>query len=507
MANETKGAITLAQQSGVSFIGNISKRFLAFLFLVAITHLVAPSIYGVFVLAVSIIKLLRGIASLRLQRSLDYFIPMYLADGEYGKAQATIFAAVKIGLGFSALWALLLWASASLIGAFFGKPDLAAVLPLMGMALVFGTANDLLFGMFNSIKRLEYRTFTKGFSQPGLKLITTTVLILIGFGLTGLVLGYILSLGLTMVIGLILLMRVDWIRKTKPTRISMRRLISYSLPLAFAGIIYATLGQIDFFVIGFYLPSKHVGFYRVGFLFASNVLVVIGSMKPIFKPMVAEVIDDSDLVLDRYRLATRWITLFTVPISVTIILIPGVYLALFFSRTYLPATTAVSILVVGYLVNSSFGPEGMLIEGLGHTRLTLLNTILIISTNLALDIILVPRLGIVGAAIGTAIGLSVGGFAGLAELYYLRGLHPLSISLAKIWIAGLIGGAIGYAFNIGSDFPQIWRALLVPIAVCSVYYISLLLTEAFTKDDEVIAHQIDETIGRGVMGVLIRDHQ
>lgn len=506
MAESADGTNTLAQQSSVSFLGNVSERVLSFLFLIVVTHLVAPSIYGLFTLGVTIVTFSKGIASLRLNRALDYFIPMYVADGEHGKARATLSSATRIGLLSAAIGTVLLIGSADLLGGFFGKPELAAVLPLLSVALLAGTANDLLFGVFNSVKRLEYRTLTKGLIRPGTKLVVTAVLIWAGFELVGLVVGYVVSFVLTAIAGVLLLTRIDWIRDGEQASVSNRRLVSYSLPLAFAGVIYATIGQVDFLVIGFYLPSDQLGFYRVGFLFASNVLIIISSMKPIFKPMVAEATGQRNLVLNRYKLATRWITLFTLPISITVALVPDVYLELFFSSAYLPAATAVAILVVGYLVNASFGLEGMVLEGLGYTRLTLLNTVLILGTNLVLDFLLVPRLGIVGAAIGTAAGITVGGLAGLVELYYLRGLHPASVSLGKIWIAGLTGGLAGYGVVTFLSAPGLLLAVLVPTTVCITYYGGLLVAGAFTEDDEDIARAVDAKIGRAVLSRLLRSH-
>lgn len=504
MDNTTEGALILAKQSSLSFVGNIAENALKFSFLVVVTHLLSPASYGIFALGLSISMFLRGIVGLRLNRALDYFLPMYLAEGKTGQAKGTLLTAIKISVLTASIGAVLLAGVSGTVSRWFGMPALRGPLVVLSFVLVADMINDILFGTFNSIKRMDYRAITKGLIRPATQLFVSVGLIFIGFDVAGLVWGYATATIVTVLVGsVILISQVDWIHTGRINDISRDQLLQYSLPLAIAGVVYATIGQIDFFVIGFFLSADDVGHYRVAYLFAGNMLIIIGSFKPIFKPMVAESMSDTLLLRRRYRLATRWTMLFTIPIGVTILLAPGVYVTLFFSETYGPAQVATMVLVVGYLVNISFGLEGMVLEGLGYTRLTLLNTILTITANSVLDLLLVPRFGIEGAAIGTGLALIVGSLAGLIELIFIRGIHPYSLAFGKIVIAGSAAAGGGFAAIVILEMPPILTAITIPVIVGGTYYLSLIISNPFTEDDNKVAQQVDGFLGIDIVQRLI----
>lgn len=81
------GVFTLARQGGITFAGNVLGRGLGFAFVAVATRLVTPSEYGVFTLGLSIVLFVQGFASLNIYRSVDYFVPQFLSDSNYGQAK------------------------------------------------------------------------------------------------------------------------------------------------------------------------------------------------------------------------------------------------------------------------------------------------------------------------------------------------------------------------------------------------------------------------------------
>lgn len=495
MSDDRDGTFTLAKQGGITFVGNVLNRGLGFLFIVAITRLVEPETFGAFTLGLAVISFALGFSNLNLHRSIDFFVPGFLADREYGKAKGALLNASLFGLGGSVFGAVLIAISASWLSTIFQEPTLAYILPLLSVALPLATTNRILLASFNSIKKLKYRVYTRNVLQPGGRVLLTTLFLIGGMGITGLVLGHLLALLLAAIGGILLLvLNTPWIREARIDSVSRRSLLSYSLPLMFAGVIYAMVGQIDFFALGYFRPSADVGIYKVSYLLAGNILIVLRAITPVFKPMISEKKDELSVLQSRYRLATRWTALFTIPPALTLILAPQTYLSLLFTPEYALASSSVVVLVGGYLLHTSVGPEGMMLEGLGYTRLTLLNTVLLITTNSVLDVLFIPRLGIVGAAIGTAVATGVAVVAGVVEIYYLVGIHPFTKKLGKIWIAGVPAIVTGLIFTSVLNSSLV-LALLLPLGVGVVYLTSLILTESFTDDDVEIAAKVDERLG------------
>ena len=504
MADETDGGIlTLATQGSITFVGNILGKALSFIFIAVATRLVSPSEYGIFTLGLSIVLFVQGFASLNIYRSVDFFIPQFLINSEYGKAKKTLQNAFVIGVSTSVIGAIILFFSKDRLATLFNEPAIAAVLPLFLLLIPLQTVFRLLMVSFNSIKKMKYRVAVKNIFNPLVRTLGAIVLVSIGARVMGLIGGYLIGITLAILSGFAFLFyEVDWLRDTKAAPISTRSLVSYSLPLMFAGVIYSIVGQIDYFVIGYFLGSASVGQYRVAYLLSANLLIVLSAMTPIFKPMVAESKSDTARLERHYQLATRWVTMFTLPIAIMLILAPEVYLSILFTEQYAVAGAAVVALTFGYLFNASFGPEGMILEGLGRTRLTLFNTIVLVSVNGLLDVFLVPQFGILGAAIATGTALTVAGFAGVLEIYILRSVIPFSSSLARIWLAGIPAAGCGL-FLVSLSLKDIYIFPLLPTLIAVIYLVGLRLVGGFTQVEQDIAAQIDTRIGMTLMTRLV----
>lgn len=508
MADETDdGIFTLAVQGSITFLGNISGKVLGFIFVAVATRLVTPSEYGIFTLGLSIVMFVQGFASVNIYRSVDYFVPQFLSDSEYGKAKKTLQNVLIIGTVTSILGSIVLLLTKERLATLFNEPAIAAVLPMFLFLIPLQTIFQLLIASFNSIKKMKYRAVMKDIIDPLTRILGAVVLVSMGVGLFGLIGGYLIGLTLAVICGTaFLIYEIDWLRNTKTTTISSRSLISYSLPLVLAGVIYSIVGQIDYFAIGYFLGSAPVGQYRVAYLLAVNLVIVLAAFTPVFKPMVAESKSDTELLERNYQLATRWVTMFTLPAAITLILAPKVYLSILFTSQYSVGSAAVVALTIGYLFNASFGPEGMVLEGLGHTRLTLFNTVVLVGVNGILDILLVPQFGILGAGIATGMALTVAGFVGVLEIYFLHSVMPFSMNLVSIWLASLPAVVLGYLF-ISLNLRDIFVFLLLPLLVSGIYFFGLRLTGGFTEVERDIAARIDARLGITLVTLLVSDER
>jgi len=501
--SDDSGAEVMAKQGSITFLGNIGNKILGFVFLAIVTRLVSPSTFGVYSLGLSIILFVKGFSNLNLHRSVDYFVPQYLSGSEYGKAKSTVLFVIVIGLLSTTVAAVLVVAGRRVLAEIFSEPLLIDILPLLCLVLPISAVFSSVNVLFNSIKQLKYTVYTQKLALPISKLVITVCFIYSGFSLFGLVGGYVFSFVVATVIGSVLALRnVDWVLGTDRRSVARKDILSYSLPLAFVGVIYATVGQIDYFVIGYFTVAESVGRYRVAFALSGNLLIFISSLTPIFKPMIVEKKHDIAVLRSRYQLATRWIVIATLPAAITLAVAPKAYILTLFTREYTTASTVVIVLSVGYLINALAGPEGMFIEGLGHSKLTLLNTIFLITTNSILDILLVPRIGIVGAGIGTAGAYTVTVLLGVGEIYYLKGIHPFSKNLFKALIAGVPAVTIGTVFSYHISNSQI-IAIVLPVIILTSYLLSLVLLKGFTNEDRNVTNKIDAKLGYPLFAWLL----
>ena len=481
---------TMAAQGGVTFIGELIKKGFGFIVVAAITRLVSPGVYGLFVLATAVLHLAQVFASAGLHRAIDYFVPQYLRRDAPGAARGVTVQVFTLLLVTSTVTSVVMYASATRLAALFNEPGLATALRLLAIALPMLAVFNGLMASYGGIKQLKYRVYVRDITRPTIRLIATVGLLLAGFGLIGVVGGYIVGLAVAIALGIVLLARQDVLRGSTLSFTPTSEILRYGMPLALAGVIYVVMGQVDYFIVGYFLASDDVGIYRIGYMLAANLLIFFSSLAPVFKPLIAEARRDRGAVLARYQTATRWVLGLSLPVAAILGLGADAYLALVFTPQYTAASGVVVALLCGYLVSvTAGGPDGALLQGLGYSKFVFLNTGLLLVANVVFSATLVPRYGIIGAGIGTALALTVSGAAALTEVYLMRKIHPFTPALGRVvlaWIPALAAG--GIVVTILSS--PVAVAVALPVVVLAVYVAAGKLFGVLTPRDLEIADAI-----------------
>ncbi len=497
MTEHDEGVSTLAKQGSITFAGNVINGVLGYVIVMVITRFVSPSVYGLWVLATSVILFMQVFANLGLPLAIDYFVPQYLEDDEPGKAKGVIVQVTTTVLVTSSLVALAIAYTSAEIAAFFQEPPLEFALLLLAVTVPMLAIYNILLTSFYSIKKLQYRVIMRDLVRPIVRFTVTTGLLLIGFGLIGLVVGYVVGLFIAITIGAMIFTYKAWeVMSATLEPVSNWPLFKYSVPLAMTSVVFVLMGHVDYFVLGFFLDSDDVGIYRVGYMLGSGLMIIFNSLSPVFKPLIAETRDDRDLVEERFRVAARWIAGITFPFAIIISLGAGSFLAVLYTPQYAEASGVVALLAMAFLFNVTFGgPDGSLLQGMGYSRIVFVNTAVLFGTNFGISVLLVPLYGINGAAIGSASALFLVGALTLAELYYLDRIHPFTRDFGKVILAGVPAAVAG--------IPVVWFletdlfvVVVLPIVVLSVYIITLINTDSFTEKDAQIAAELGPDIAK-----------
>jgi O-antigen/teichoic acid export membrane protein len=109
--------------------------------------------------------------------------------------------------------------------------------------------------------------------------------------------------------------------------------------------------------------------------------------------------------------------------------------------------------------------------------------------NIGLGFLLVPKYGIVGAAIATAVTMSINGLLGLMEIYYLYKMQPFSLDTIKYLSIGAVTGLAFYGINSWLNFSSVLGLLVLITLMIAVYIAGFFLTNSLDEVDL-------ETIGR-----------
>ncbi|MBK7964582.1 MAG: polysaccharide biosynthesis C-terminal domain-containing protein [Bacteroidetes bacterium] len=218
-------------------------------------------------------------------------------------------------------------------------------------------------------------------------------------------------------------------------------MVTESLPMMITGSIFFILNWIDNLVIGVYRTEIEVGLYDTAFKIASASAIILMAINAIQGPTFAEYHSKNDISKLRNSIFTSTKMLFyaTLPFTLLICIFPEWILS-FFGNDFKQASTALIILSIGNFFSSITGSVGILLQMTGHQKPY--NNIILCAaiTSIILNIILVPRIGITGAAIASAIAKIIQNLAGSIYVYkkfgflsiYLPGISRNNKSTSKI---------------------------------------------------------------------------
>jgi len=207
-----------------------------------------------------------------------------------------------------------------------------------------------------------------------------------------------------------------------------------ALPLALLAGTHMINQHTDILMLGLFRSAEDVGIYRV--VVQGSVLVVFGlqAVNMVVAPQFARLhsLGDRASLQRLATLSSRASLAVALPVALAFIFFGDGILGWVFGPAFAAGHTALAILALGQLVNSSLGFAGILLTMSGHERDTARGIAIASGCNIVLNLILIPPFGINGAA--TATGSTVLIWNVLLWQYAWRRLRIDSSGARKITI-------------------------------------------------------------------------
>lgn len=189
-------------------------------------------------------------------------------------------------------------------------------------------------------------------------------------------------------------------------QIDFKSVLKVGVPLLISGSLFLVISWTDTLMIGYYKSSTDVGIYRIAFKVATLITFIQFAVNSIAAPTIASLYAEDDLTALRKYIKYIGVinAAFAIPITLFIIVFSEPLLNLF-GAEYTSGTVLLPILAVGQLVNALAGPVMYILNMTGKEKLSQRIMIWMTGLNIILNVVLIPRYGIVGAAIATTISM------------------------------------------------------------------------------------------------------
>lgn len=491
----------ILREASIGLMGTVLASFLNYTLLAILTRNLVQEDYGTFALAQSILNVTLTIVLFGTPKALARFVPFYNAVGEQGKTKTLIRSIFTIVFLLSVMVSTALLVGAPYLAHLFATTsNLSSALRIISLCIPFLSIIHLVSFTFIGFKELKYRTYLLQITWPVLQILLAVLIFSKGNGLQGWLNMYVISTLGTGMLAIWFFWRriVLQLRQVPSELLSLREVFSYSWPLSINMMVLTFAGQIDMIVLGMFRPTEEVGIFRNYLLLLVILAVVRSSLGLIYKPIISEMIsrDRPDELQEVYARLSKWMSLVNTLGFCLITLFGSRIIAVLFGESYVVTPMAIPILAFGTFVNTATGPTGITLESFGNTKFVMLNSVVLTVTNLVLDFLLVPRYGVLGAAMGASCALVVVTAIALIENYALHGLQPFTRSHL-----GAIGAGFGSAilvYLVMSLLPATYWALGLEIALLvAVYGVGLVLFRSLDETDY-------QLLGRVVSRLLSR---
>ncbi|MFH1996316.1 MAG: flippase [Candidatus Omnitrophota bacterium] len=465
-----RGTLYLMAAQGVFLLSNYCIHFW-------LGRTLSPALYGVCGVIFSFLFILR----IPLESGMGKAVSKYTAEGKY-PVHAVRSCAIKFQFFLALAFSGVVLVIAPFIAKSLKDPGLTPYLRMAATFIPIFAASTVYMGILNGARSFGKQAIVT-FIYSGARIATVFLLVSLGYGIYGVLSGYFISA----VIGLVIVRSycADDGRR-EDISFNLKPLISFAAPIIFFSTALTVMMSLDiFFVKALLLDAAKTGFYTSASVLAKVPYFIFAAFSMTLFPSIARsASDDKNIELTKKYIdqALRYSLLLLIPLACIVSATSRNLVTFVYSTQYAEAAMPLSILIFGMSLLSVFIIFTTIINASGKPVISFITILAMLLAACALNLLLIPRYGITGAALATSLSSLLGLF--IVAFYVFHRFHTLirALSVFKILLASFA------AYFIALHIPAGGILLLALYLFLACIYIALLalLGEIKKEDLQII---------------------
>ncbi len=462
---------------------------IAFLLRIVLARWLGAFDLGLYTMVITVQEIAVLIAGLGISVALTKYIAEYRDDRD--RLLQTTFAAFINTIIFGLVGGAILYFLSGTVASIFNMPQLARLLEILAIALPFLCLLQTSLGLLTGLRMMRNYAYLI-ILRVCLMILAITTFVWLGFGVEGTVFGILLSAVGGCTFGLCLSRKYlrpifqGFFRNTK-------KLVLFGIQVFGANAVSLIANRADIIMIGYYLDAAKVGYYSIAVILSMFFDIIPQAIQKVSYPATTEYWSKKNHrslqeMIDKSMKSSAWILL---PLGLGVGFFTTEITTFIFGPEFIYAALPLVILLIARVIRgATIQPIGASFTGVGRPdvglKIDALSTIL----NIGLNILLIPRFGIAGAAMATTISLLTG-----AVIFMILLPRILGVKIDARWYALAMGLAC-----ISVVLFWVGTRLINPYIVGGVVlsgYIILALKLLLTKQDrDMLKSLVYSLIGR-----------
>lgn len=409
------------------------------LIVVLTRFLLRPSEYGLLFLTISVLGFAMLVANLGFEKAGARYVAEY-RESDPSLVTTAVRKTLLYNAGGITIVGIGLLVLHGNVANAVGEPAIAGML-LFGVGYVAtkslkGTAAILLQG-FNQMTWVAAVNIVTNLSL----VVAVPSFIILGFGLEGAIVGYIVSYGVGAVVGLGVIATRFYVSPDVGEEDEAEvasRILRYSVPLTFTMSANVVDSHTDKILLSVFRGPSAIAFYTLGKQIADFIITPAQSLgfavSPTFGEQKAK--NDVQTAARLYEQTFRYTISVYGPAAAGVILVAEPTIRLIFGSEYFAATPVLQVFSVFIFVRAIDKITNDALDFLGRAQIRASAKGLLAVANVLLNLVLIPPFGIIGATVATVFTYSV---LVSVELFVMVNELPIDVS-RLVWVAIISGG-------------------------------------------------------------------
>ena len=414
----------LLSKSSSTFIFKIIGSLLGYVFLLLVTRTSGAEVWGIFVLCLAVLNITSILSRFGVDTALLRFVAQL--KGKMEEIKGIYLQGFSLVLALSIVFSILLYFFSNILAeTVFQKPNLTPFLKVISFALIPFTIIHINAQAYRGLKRIKEFSFFQYTS----KFLFAVIIFVLLFYFTDIdviimpIYSFLAAVFIVMIFSGVGIFKT---LKGVQTIIifTKKEILSTSYPMMLSSSILLLMAWADTIMIGIFKTEVDVGFYNVALKLAMLASIILGSVNSILAPKISETFNNNKI--DEFKVlikqSTRIIFFISLPILIVLFLFPEFLLSLF-GQEFVIAKTTLLILLIGQAVNAMSGSVGLILQMTGKEKVYQNILLIALVFNIMLNLFLIPKFGIEGAAIASAFSFL---FWNLSSVLYIYKRYKVS---------------------------------------------------------------------------------
>lgn len=464
-------------------IGQITGAAAGGLLIVFLARSLSSTKYGLLFFAISVLTVIQLFAKLGIPRSTARYISEY-RETNISQVKNTISISFTLIFLSSLVVSVILYFSHRFIANIIREPELSVLLKIGSLYIISRVLTRFVRIVLqgfeeNKLSVLVYILDTSS------RLILVMGLVLAGYGAIGALIGYIIAGLIAFLIGggIIYLRFYNPIESSSSMESGLRRrIIEYSVPVMITDFGNIVDRRFDIILVGYFLNPMSVSYYVTARQTTSILNKPIEALSFTLSPSLSseKAAGNINRVRQIYENSLINVLLFYIPLATGLYLVAQPTIGLIFGQEYFSAVPVLKILCP-YLVLISFTRlSNSILDYIGRARVRAIAQGIASALNVCLNIILIPTIGVIGAAVSTVFTQAL---YTLVVFYVINKEFNLRIRIISlkgfqiVLVSGVMALVVAFLLQSNGGWINVSMAIVAGVAVWLVFSLFLGLLD------------------------------